>query len=89
MPQLRLALAQVNPCVGDVAGNTTMIAARCQEAAIAGAHIVVFGEMALTGYPVEDLALRESFIAGSVQALQTLATQLARDGFGELAAGGG
>jgi NAD+ synthase (glutamine-hydrolysing) len=86
MPQLRLALAQVNPCVGDVAGNTTMIAARCQEAAIAGAHIVVFGEMALTGYPVEDLALRESFIAGSVQALQTLATQLARDGFGELAA---
>ncbi|HWR48977.1 MAG TPA: NAD+ synthase [Pseudonocardiaceae bacterium] len=86
MPQLRLALAQVNPCVGDVAGNTTMIAARCREATAAGAHIVVFGEMALTGYPVEDLALRESFVAGSVQALQTLATRLARDGFGELAA---
>jgi NAD+ synthase (glutamine-hydrolysing) len=86
MPQLRLALAQVNPCVGDIAGNTTMIAARCREATAAGAHIVVFGEMALTGYPVEDLALRESFLAGSVQALQTLAARLAREGFGELAA---
>ncbi|MBV9160671.1 MAG: NAD+ synthase [Pseudonocardiales bacterium] len=86
MPQLRLALAQVNPCVGDIAGNTTMIAARCREATAAGAHLVVFGEMALTGYPVEDLALRESFVSGSVQALQTLATRLARDGFGELAA---
>lgn len=63
-----------------------MIAARCREAAAAGAHLVVFGEMALTGYPVEDLALRESFVAGSVQALQTLAAQLADDRCGELAA---
>lgn len=85
MPQLRLALAQVNPCVGDIVGNATMIADRCREAAGAGAHIVVFGEMALTGYPVEDLALREAFVAGSVQALQTLATRLAQDGCGELA----
>jgi NAD+ synthase (glutamine-hydrolysing) len=85
MPQLRLALAQVNPCVGDIVGNATMIADRCREAAAAGAHIVVFGEMALTGYPVEDLALRESFVAGSVQALQTLAARLAQDGCGELA----
>ncbi|MBW0011049.1 MAG: NAD+ synthase, partial [Pseudonocardiales bacterium] len=73
-------------CVGDVAGNATMIAARCREAADAGAHIVVFGEMALTGYPVEDLALRESFVAGSTHALRTLAARLARDGFGKLAA---
>jgi NAD+ synthase (glutamine-hydrolysing) len=86
MPQLRVALAQVNPCVGDVSGNAMMIAARCREAAAAGAHLVVFGEMALTGYPVEDLALRESFVAGSVQALQTLAAQLADDRCGELAA---
>jgi NAD+ synthase (glutamine-hydrolysing) len=86
MPQLRLALAQVNPCVGDIAGNATIIAARCQDAITAGAHLVVFGEMALTGYPVEDLALRESFVAESVQALQTLATRLADDGCGELAA---
>lgn len=85
MPQLRVALAQVNPCVGDIVGNSTMIADRCREATAAGAHIVVFGEMALTGYPVEDLALRESFVAGSVQALQTLATRLPQDGCGELA----
>jgi NAD+ synthase (glutamine-hydrolysing) len=86
MPQLRLALAQVNPCVGDIAGNTTIIAARCQEAASDGTHLVVFGEMALTGYPVEDLALRESFVAGSAHVLQTLAGRLAREGIGELAA---
>ncbi|MGH3781957.1 MAG: NAD+ synthase [Pseudonocardiaceae bacterium] len=85
MPQLRLALAQVNPCVGDIVGNATTIADRCREAKAAGAHIVVFGEMALTGYPVEDLALREAFVAGSIQALQTLATRLAQDGCGELA----
>ena len=86
MPQLRLALAQVNPCVGDIAGNATVIAQRCREATGAGAHIVVFGEMALTGYPVEDLALRESFVAGSAQTLQTLAARLAEDSCGELAA---
>ena len=86
MRQLRLVLAQVDPCVGDIAGNATMIAARCREAVTAGAHIVVFGEMVLTGYPVEDLALRESFVAASVQALQALAVQLADEGYGELAA---
>jgi NAD+ synthase (glutamine-hydrolysing) len=86
MPQLRIALAQVNPRVGDIKGNTTMISARCRDAAAAGAHLVVFGEMALTGYPVEDLALRDSFAAASVRALQALAGQLVDDGCGELAA---
>ena len=86
MPQLRLALAQVNPCVGDLMGNATMIAACCREARAAGAHLVVFGEMALTGYPVEDLALRESFVAASVHALQALAARLARAGCGEVPA---
>ncbi len=85
MPQLRVALAQVNPCVGDLTGNATIIAARCREAAAAGAHLVVFGEMALTGYPVEDLALRESFVTGSVQSLQALAARLAEQGCGQLA----
>ena len=86
MPQLRLALAQVNPCVGDIAGNATMIADRCREAAAAGAHIVVFGEMALTGYPVEDLVLRDTFVAASVRALQRLATRLCQDGCADLVA---
>ncbi|MGQ0777704.1 MAG: NAD+ synthase [Pseudonocardiales bacterium] len=86
MPQIRLAMAQVNPWVGDVGGNARLITARCREAAAAGAHLVVFGEMVLTGYPVEDLALRESFTVGAVRALEALAKQLAEDGCGELAA---
>lgn len=85
MPQIRLALAQVNSCVGDIEGNATLVAARCREAAAAGAHIVVFGEMVLTGYPVEDLALRKSFAVGSVQALEALAIRLDEDGCGHLA----
>ncbi len=86
MPQLRVALAQVNPCVGDLTGNAAIIGARCREAAAAGAHLIVFGEMALTGYPVEDLALRESFVTGSVRSLEALAARLADDGCGALAA---
>jgi NAD+ synthase (glutamine-hydrolysing) len=86
MPQLCLALAQVNPCLGDLAGNATTIAAMCRKASAAGAHIAVFGEMALTGYPVEDLAMRESFAVSSVDAVNSLATLLADDGCGELAA---
>ena len=59
MPQLRLALAQVNPTVGDLAGNADLDRRqRSREAAEAGAHLVVFPEMVLTGYPIEDLALR-------------------------------
>ncbi len=85
MPQLRVALAQVNPCVGDIPGNTARISAGCREAAAAGAHLAIFGEMALTGYPVEDLALRESFVAASVRALRALARQLVDDGCGALA----
>ncbi|MGH3913130.1 MAG: NAD+ synthase [Pseudonocardiaceae bacterium] len=86
MVQIRLALAQVNPWVGDLEGNAGLIAARCREAAASGAHLVVFGELALTGYPVEDLALRESFAVGSVRVLEALAPKLAQDGCGELAA---
>ncbi|MGH3995244.1 MAG: nitrilase-related carbon-nitrogen hydrolase, partial [Pseudonocardiaceae bacterium] len=86
MPQIRLALAQVNACVGDLGGNSALVAGRCREAARAGAHLVVFPEMVLTGYPVEDLALRESFAHASVRALESLASRLAGAGCGELAA---
>ncbi|HEX8759239.1 MAG TPA: NAD+ synthase [Pseudonocardiaceae bacterium] len=86
MPQLRLALAQVNPCLGDLPGNATMITAICRKANATGAHLVVFGEMVLTGYPVEDLAMRESFATASVDAVHSLATVLADEGHGELAA---
>ncbi|MEU4741509.1 NAD+ synthase [Actinosynnema sp. NPDC023658] len=85
MPQLRLALAQVNACVGDLAGNTELVVEWSRKAVEAGAHLAVFPEMALTGYPVEDLALRVSFAEASKEALTALATRLDEAGCGELA----
>ncbi|MCC8251636.1 NAD+ synthase [Saccharothrix luteola] len=85
MPQLRLALAQVNACVGDLAGNTELVVEWSRKAVEAGAHLAVFPEMALTGYPVEDLALRVSFAEASKEALTALATRLDDAGCGELA----
>ncbi|HEY8305558.1 MAG TPA: NAD+ synthase [Lapillicoccus sp.] len=84
MAQLRLALAQVNPVLGDLAGNARMIRDRVAEAAAAGAHLVAFPEMVLTAYPVEDLALRESFVEASRRALVRLAADLATDGYADL-----
>ena len=74
--KLRLALAQVNPTVGDLAGNAALIIESTAQAKSAGAHIVIFPEMILTGYPVEDLALRPSFQLASKSALAELASQL-------------
>jgi len=82
---LRLALAQVDCTVGDLGRNTEVVVARTAQAAQAGAHVVAFPEMMLTGYPVEDLVLRPSFRAASRNALDALAGQLARDGLGETA----
>jgi NAD+ synthase (glutamine-hydrolysing) len=73
--KLRVALAQINPTVGDLVGNAALILENFRIAREAGAHIVVFPEMVLTGYPVEDLALRPSFQWASQSAL----TELARD----------
>jgi NAD+ synthase (glutamine-hydrolysing) len=86
MPQLRIAAAQVNTRVGDLAGNADLVVEWTRKAAEAGAHLVVFPEMCLTGYPVEDLALRESFAHASHKALDELATRLADVGCGEVAA---
>ncbi len=85
MPQLRLALCQVNVTVGAIAANTEIVVTRAHEAAQAGAHLVAFPEMVLTGYPVEDLALRRSFQAASRAALDGLATRLLDEGLGEVA----
>ncbi|ALG06799.1 NAD+ synthase [Kibdelosporangium phytohabitans] len=85
MPQLRIAAAQVNTRVGDLSGNADLIVEWTRKAAEQGAHLVVFPEMALTGYPVEDLALRESFTDASKAALASLATRLADSGCGALA----
>jgi NAD+ synthase (glutamine-hydrolysing) len=83
MPTLRVALAQVDPTVGDLAGNAAMVRGWTRKAAESGAHLVVFPEMMLTGYPVEDLVFRESFVAASRSALEQLAADLMDDGLGE------
>jgi len=74
--KLRLALAQINPTVGDLAGNAALIKQSVDQAVGAGAHIAIFPEMVLTGYPVEDLALRPSFQVASKSALAALASEL-------------
>ena len=73
MPQLRIALAQFDAVVGDLEGNAQRIADLAGEAARAGAHVVAFPEMALTGYPVEDLVFRRSFVEASRRAMADLA----------------
>jgi NAD+ synthase (glutamine-hydrolysing) len=75
--KLRVALAQINPTVGDLAGNAALIIESAKAAKDGGAHIAVFPEMVLTGYPVEDLALRPSFQLGSKAAIAQLAKELA------------
>ncbi|WP_030145105.1 NAD+ synthase [Spirillospora albida] len=85
MAQLRIALAQVDPTVGDLAGNADLIVEWTRRAADAGAHLVAFPEMMLTGYPVEDLALRASFVQASQRALEDTARRLADEGLGGIA----
>ncbi|RLV08429.1 NAD+ synthase [Streptomyces griseocarneus] len=84
MPQLRLALNQIDTCVGDLTGNAESIVRWTRHSAERGAHLAVFPEMALTGYPVEDLALRSSFVEAGREALRGLAARLAAEGLGEL-----
>jgi NAD+ synthase (glutamine-hydrolysing) len=77
--KLRVALAQINPTVGDLAGNAGLIADSVKGAQAQGAHLIVFPEMIVTGYPVEDLALRPSFQAASIRAVQEIAASITGD----------
>ena len=82
---LRIAMAQVNATVGDLAGNAGKIVDWTRRAAEQGARLIVFPEMMLTGYPVEDLALRASFVEASIGALRAVAKRLAAEGLGGVA----
>lgn len=84
MPQIRLALSQANTVVGDLDGNSALVRAHARLAEAQGADLVVFPEMTLTGYPVEDLALRPSFQDASVAGVHQLARDLDSDGLGHL-----
>jgi NAD+ synthase (glutamine-hydrolysing) len=82
--QIRVALAQINPTVGDLSKNSDLISKYAFDAANAGAVVVVYPEMALTGYPVEDLANRPSFRAASMRAISQLAKRINDEGNGDL-----
>ena len=77
--KLRVALAQINPTVGDLAGNAGLIATAVKSAQAQGANLIVFPEMIVTGYPVEDLALRPSFQAASIRSVQEIAATITGD----------
>ncbi len=84
MPNIRLALAQVNPVVGDLVGNAELAFSAVQSAAASGAQIVALPEMLITSYPIEDLALRPSFQEASEAQTQQLARRLAEAGLGDV-----
>ena len=70
---IRIALAQVNPTIGDLSGNAGLVAKYIDLAKGAGADLVAFPEMVITGYPPDDLLLRNSFLRDSRAALESLA----------------
>jgi NAD+ synthase (glutamine-hydrolysing) len=82
--QIRVALAQINPTVGDLSKNADLVSKYAFDAANAGAAIVVYPEMVLTGYPVEDLANRPSFRSASLAAIESLAKRINDEGNGDL-----
>ncbi|MDP9131966.1 MAG: NAD+ synthase [Nitrospirota bacterium] len=75
MVPLRIAMVQMNPTVGDLSGNVRRIVAWIREARRAQAHIVTFPELAITGYPPEDLLFKSRFIEDTQRALKTVAAE--------------
>ncbi len=78
MASIRLALCQIDPVVGDLDGNVERILAAYDEAEAAGCDLAVFPELAIPGYPPEDLVLRPGFIADNQAALQKVAARTGR-----------
>lgn len=80
----KIALAQINPTVGALAANSELILQYCRSAYDKGADLVIFGEMALTGYPIEDLALRPSFQEATKRTLIDIAKKLKAANLGQI-----
>jgi NAD+ synthase len=78
--QLAIAMAQLNPVVGDIAGNLSLARRARAEAGALGAEIIAFSELFLTGYPPEDLVLKRAFRDGAKAALEALAKDTADGG---------
>ena len=78
MTRLRVALCQLDPTVGDLEGNASAIIAAYQQADDAGCDLAVFGELAITGYPPEDLLLKPGFVADNQAALAKVAAVTGR-----------
>ncbi len=70
---MKIALAQYNPIVGDIAGNSARMAELISQAATQGADLVVFGELSVIGYPPRDLLRKERFVAETLHAVEKLA----------------
>ena len=85
MPKVRLALVQTNPTVGAIQANLNQAIGQISQAKAQGADLLVFGEMAITGYPIEDLASRESFILEAELAVRELASELTKPEYQGLA----
>lgn len=83
MSRIRFALAQLNPIVGDVTGNSLAIVDAVRGAYDRGARVIVTPELSITGYPVEDLASSTDFIRQSEEGVTALAARLASDGLGD------
>ncbi len=81
---LRVAAAQINPLVGDISGNSKLILASAAAASKAGVQVLVFPEMIVTGYPVEDLALRRSFSEAAKNAVEEIAVELTKVGAADM-----
>src|ERR1700712_4245207 len=84
MPRLRLALAQTNPLVGDIPGNSDQIVDAARRAHEAGADLLAVGEMAITGSPIEDLAAQPSFLRAAHAGVAALGARLDAEGLGDL-----
>ena len=78
MPRLRIAACQIDTVVGDLQGNVARMLGALERAEAAGADVAVFPELAVTGYPPEDLLLKPRFVADNLEALEKLAARTGR-----------